>query len=92
MSEVIVWIIACDNLERQVSAPARMPVLLTQQRDGSSKLNTHMPPLLRRVYSSDEEKPDRPVWPPRSPYMEFDDSDYEHKKKDAKSELPRRRK
>ena len=27
--------------------------------------------------SSDEEEPERPVWPPRRPHLEFDDGDYE---------------
>ena len=30
--------------------------------------------------SSDEEEPERTVWPPRCPYLEFDDGDYEQEK------------
>ena len=77
MGEVIERIIARDNLERPVSPPARMPAPFTQQRAGLSGLNAHLPPFRRRVDSSDKDEPERPVWPPRRPHLEFDDGDYE---------------
>ena len=76
MVDVIERIIARDNLERPVSPPARMPALLTQQRAGPSGLNAHLPPFRRRVDSSDEDEPERPLWPPRRPHVEFDVGDY----------------
>ena len=54
-----------------------MPASPTPQRAGPSGLNAHLPPFRRRVNSSDEDEPERPVWPPRRPQMEFDDGDYE---------------
>ena len=58
MNEVIERIIARDNLERPVSTLARMPASPTQQRDGPSGLNAHLPPFRRRVDSSDEDEPE----------------------------------
>ena len=56
MGKVIELIIACDNLERPVSPPARMPVPPTPQRAGPSKQNGQKPPYRRRVDSSDEDE------------------------------------
>ena len=36
-----------------------------------------MPPFRLCVDSSDEDEPERQVWPPRRPHLEFDDGDYE---------------
>ena len=77
MGEVIKRIIARDNLERPFSPPARMPAPPTPQRAGTSGLNAHLPPFRRRVDSSDEDEPERPVWPLRRSHLEFDDGDYE---------------
>ena len=74
---VIERIIARDNIERPVSPPARMPAPLLPQRAGPSGLNAHLPPFRRRVDSSDEDEPERSVWPPRRPQLKFDDGDYE---------------
>ena len=41
--------------------------------------------------SSDEDEPERPVWPPRRPHLEFDDGDYEQEE-DTEPEPLRRRK
>ena len=54
-------------------------------------MNAHLPPFRRRVDSSDEKEPKRPVWPLRRPRLEFDVGDYEQKE-DIEPELPRRRK
>ena len=91
MGDVIERIIARDNLERPDSPPARMPAPLTPQPAGPSGLNAHLPPFRRRVDSSNEDEPERQVWPPRRPHMEFDDADYEQ---EVNVELvpPRRRK
>ena len=72
MSEVIERIIARDNLERPVSPPSRMPPPPSSQRAGPSGLNAHLPAFRRRVDSSDEDVPDRSVWPPRRPHLEFE--------------------
>ena len=40
---------------------------------------------------SDEDKPERPVWPPRRPHLEFDDGHYEQEK-DTEPEPPKQRK
>ena len=77
MGDVIERIIARDNLERPVSPPARMPGTPTQQRAGPSGLNAHLPPFRRHVDSSDEDEPERPLWQPRRPNLEFDYGDYE---------------
>ena len=77
MGDLIERIIARDNLERPVSPPARMPAPPTPQRAGPSGLNAHLPPFRRRVDSSDEDEPERPVWPPRRPHLESEDGDYE---------------
>ena len=45
----------------------------------------------RRVDSSDEDEPERPVWPPRPPHIKFDDGDYEQEE-DSEPDPPRRRK
>ena len=63
----------------------------TQQRAGPSGLNAHLPPFRRRVHSSDEDEPVRPVWPPRCPHLEFDDGHYEQLE-NTEPEPPRRRK
>ena len=91
MGDVIERIIARDNLERPVSPPARMLAPPTQKRAGPSGLNAHLPPFRRRVDSSDEDEPERPVWPPRRPHLEFDNCDYEQEE-DTEPEPPRRRK
>ena len=90
MGDVIERIIARDNLKQPVSPPARMPAPPTQHRAGPSGLNAHLPPFRRRVHSSDEDEPDRPLWPPRRPHLEFNDGDYEQE--DTEPEPPRRRK
>ena len=54
-----------------------MPAPVTPQRAVPSGLNAHLPPFRSRVDSSDEDEPERPVWPPRRPHLEFDDGDYE---------------
>ena len=77
LGEEIERIIARDNHERPVSPPAQMSTPPTPQRVGPSGLNAHMPPFRRRVDSSDEEEPERPVWPPRRSHMEFETGDYE---------------
>ena len=77
MVEVIERIIARDNFERSLSPTARIPAPPTWQRAGPSILNAHLPPFCLRVDSSDEDEPERPVWPPRRPHLEFDDGDYE---------------
>ena len=91
MGDVIERIIARDNLARPVSPPARMPAPPTPQRAGPSGMNSHLPPFRRRVDSSDEEEPERPVWPQRRPRLEFDLGDYEQEE-DIEPEPPRRRK
>ena len=91
MGDVIERIIARDNLERPISPPARMPEPPTQQRAGQSKLNAHLPPFRRRIDSSDEDEPVRPVWPPRRPHLELEDGDYEQES-DTEPDPPRRRK
>ena len=68
-----------------------MPALLTQQRSGLSGLNAHVPPFRRRVDSSDEDEPERPLWPPLRPHLEFDDGDNEQEE-NTEPEPPRRRK
>ena len=78
MGDVIERIIARDNLTRTVSPPVRMPAPPTPQRASPSGLNAHLPPFQRRVDSSDEDEPERPVWPPCRPRLEFDVGDYEH--------------
>ena len=90
MGEVSERIIARQNLEWPVSPPARMLAPLTPERAVPSGLNAHLPPFRRRMNSSDEDEPERPVWPPRRSHLEFDDGDYEQV--DTEQEPPRRRK
>ena len=61
MGEVIERIIARDNFERQNTPPARMPAPPPAKRAGLYGQNAHLPPFRRRVDSSDEEAPERPV-------------------------------
>ena len=89
MGEVIERIIARDNLEGPNSPPARMPAPPPLQCAVPSGLNAQLPPFRRRVDSSDEEEPERPVWPPRRPHLEFDDGDYEQEE-DTDPKAPRR--
>ena len=91
MGNVIERIIARDNLARPVSQPARMPQPPTPQRVGPSGLNAHLPPFRRRVDSSDEKKPERPVWPPRRPRLEFDLADFEQEEDTAPEPLRHRK-
>ena len=91
MGEVIERIIARDNLEPPNSPPARMPAAPTPQRAGPSGLNAHLPPFRRRVDSSDKDQPERPVWPPRRPHMEFDDGDYKQEEEVQPEPLRRRK-
>ena len=49
-----------------------------------------MPPFCRRIDLSDEDKPERPVWPPRRPHLEFDNGDYEQEE-DTEPEPPKQR-
>ena len=91
MGEVIERIIARDNLERPNSPPARMPAPLPPTRAGPSGQNAHLPPFRRCLVSSDEEAPERPVWPPRRPHLEFDDGDYKQEQ-DTEPQPVRRRK
>ena len=91
MGDVIERIIARDNLEQPVSPPAGMPATPTQQRAGPSGLNAHLPPFRLRVDLSDEDEPERPLWPPRRPHLEFDDGDYKQEE-DTEPEQPRRKK
>ena len=90
MGEVIERIIALDNLERPVSPLAQMLAPPTPKRAGPSGLNAYLPPFRRRVDSSDKDDLERPVWPPRCPYLEFDDGD--HEQVDTELESPRQRK
>ena len=91
IGKVIVQIIARDNLERPVSPSALMPTLPTHHCAGPSGLNAHLPSFRPRVDSSDEDEPDRPVWPPRRPNLEFDDGDFEEEE-NTEPELPKRKK
>ena len=77
MNDVIERIIARNNLKRPVTPTARMLAPPTQQRAGPSLLNGLLPPFRRLVHSFDEAEPERPVWSPCRPYLEFDDVDYE---------------
>ena len=90
MGDVIERIIARDNLQRPNSPPARMLAPFTPQRAGTSGLNAHLQPFRRWVDLSDEDKPERPVWPPRHPHLVFDHGDYEQEE-DTEQEPPRRR-
>ena len=91
MGDVIERIIARDNLTRPVPLPTQKSVPPTPQRAGPSALNAHLPPFRRRVDSFDEEQPERPVWPPRRPRLEFVVGDYEQEE-EIEPEPPRRRK
>ena len=68
-----------------------MQAPLTPQRAGPSELNDHLPPFRPRVDSSDEEEPERPVWPPRRLRLEFVVCYYEQEE-DTELQPPRRRK
>ena len=57
MGKVIEKIIALDNLERSVSAPARMLEPHTTQCAGPSGLIAYLPPFHHRIDSSDKEEP-----------------------------------
>ena len=92
MGDVIERIIACDNLERPISPPPRMIAPHMPQRAGPSELNAHFPPFRRRVDSINEDEPERPVWPPRRPHLEFDDGDYEQEEDTTEPQSERRRK
>ena len=89
MNEVIEQIIALENLMLPVFPPLRMAPPPSPHCNNSSCLNDQLPPFCRRVDSSDVEKPERSVWPPRRPHLELDEGDYE--KKYAEIEPPRRR-
>ena len=91
MGKVNERIIVRDNLERPNSPPARMPAPPPQQRAGPSGLNAYLPPFRRRVDSSDEEEPKRPMWQPRRLHLEFDDGNYEQEE-DIEPQPVRRRK
>ena len=67
-----------------------MPAPPTQQRAGPSRLNAHLPPFRRRVNSSDQDEPERLVWPPCRPHLEFDDGDYEQEE-DTEPKPPKQR-
>ena len=54
-----------------------MPAPNSLQQDGPSGLNADLLPFRRRVDSSDEEQPERPIWPPRCQQIKFKDGDYE---------------
>ena len=90
MGEVIERIIARDNLERPISPLALMPEQPRPQRAGPSGLNAHLPPFRRRINSSYEDEPVRPVWPPRRAHLKLEGGDYEQEN-DAEPETPRRR-
>ena len=90
MGDVIEQIIARDHLEQPVSPPVWMPP--TTERAGPSVRNAHAPPFRRRIDSSDEEEPERLVWPPRQPRLELDEGDDDEQEEDAEPELPRHRK
>ena len=91
MGDVIEQIIARDNLERLVLPPARMLAPPTQQRAGPSGLKAHLQPFRRRLDTSDEDEPERPVWLPCRPHMEFYDDNHEQEE-EIEPEPPRRRK
>ena len=63
----------------------------TPQRAGPSGLNAHLPPFRRRGDLSDEDEPERPVWPPRRPHLEFDDGDYEQEENTELQPVRRRK-
>ena len=91
MNEVIEKIIVRDNLERSVSLPARMSAQHTTLRAGPSGLNALLPPFHPRVDSSYEEVPERSVWPPRRPHLEFEEENYEQKEEAEPKGLRRRK-
>ena len=90
IGEVIEQIIARDNLERPALPPDRMPARPTSERAEPSGLNAHLPSFRSRVGWSDEDEPERPVWPPRRQHLEFDDVEYEQEE-DTEPAPPRRR-
>ena len=90
IGDVIERIIARDNFEWPVLPPARMPAPPTLQSAGPIGLNAHLPPLRRRVDSSDEDELERPDWPPRYPQLDFDDGDYEQKENTEPQPVRRR--
>ena len=76
ISKLIERIIARETFERPASPPVWMPAPHTTELAGPSGLNAHLPSIRRRVDTSDEDEPERPVWPPRRSHLEFDDGDY----------------
>ena len=90
LNDVIERIIACDNLERPISQPARMPEPPTPQPAGTNGLNAHLPTFRRHINSFDKYEPVRPVWPPRRIHLVLKDGDYKQKS-DAEPESPRSR-
>ena len=92
MGDVIERIIARDNLERPISPPARMPEPPTPQRAGPSGLNANLPPFRRRIDSTDEDEPVRPVWPPRRSHLKLEDGDNEQERDSEQEPLKRRKK
>ena len=91
MGDVIERIILRDNIERPNSPPALKPAPFTPQRAGPSGLNAHLPPFRCRVDSSDEDEPERPVWPPCRPHFEFDDGDYDQEDETEPQPVRRRK-
>ena len=91
MGDVIEQIIALDIIERPISPPDRMPEPPTPQLSGPNGLNAYLPPFRRRIDSSDEDEPVRPVWLPRRPHLKLEDGDYEQES-DAEPDPLRRRK
>ena len=90
MGDLTERLIARDSCERPVLPLAQMQAPTTPQRAGPSGLNAHLPPFRRRVDSSDEDEPERPVWPQRHPHLEFDDGNYEQEE-DTEPKPPKRR-
>ena len=88
MGDVIERIIARDHHKRPVSPPARIP---PTQRAGPSGIIAHAPVFRRRVDYSDEEEPERAVWPPRQTRLELKEADFEQEE-EAEPQPPRRRK
>ena len=91
MGYVIKWIIACDNRKQPISPFARMSEPPTPQSAGPRWLNAYLLKFRRRIDSSDEDEPVRPVWPPRCQHLKLEDGDYEQES-DPEPEPPRGRK
>ena len=66
MGEVIERIIACDNLERPVATPVRMPAPPTQQRAGRSGRNVHF-----RHFAVAWTQPMKICWSDQCVYLAF---------------------